>query len=124
MHFARFCALHSDVPHWVGGAGGYVIHRSWISTTFSLFSESFQAVTQEVAYRRLLSRSSFPLHDTCSHRNRSAYEKEAVLAVQDNEIIPALDEQGRVSLPSGLSESPLKEASNISNSSGTELNRS
>ena len=93
--FRRFCA-YAVLMSLIGGAGGYVIHRYWISTTFSTLQRVYFKQYLKSSYRSYLSRSRS--HYTILARTVTdpRTKKEAVLAVQDNEIIPALDEQGRV----------------------------
>lgn len=93
--FRRFCA-YAVLMFLIGGAGGYLIHRYWISTTFSPLQRIYFKQYVKSSYRSYLSRSRS--HYTLLARtvNDPQTKKEKVLAVQDNEIIPAFDEQGRI----------------------------
>lgn len=93
--FRRFCA-YAVLMFLIGGAGGYVIHKYWISTTFSPLQRVYFKQYVKSSYRSYLSRSRS--HYTLLARTviDPKTKKEDVLAVQDDQIIPALDEQGRI----------------------------
>ena len=93
--FRRFCA-YAVLMSLIGGAGGYVIHRYWISTTFSTLQRVYFKQYLKSSYRSYLSRSRS--HYTILARSVTdpQTKKEAVVAVRDNEINPAFDEQGRI----------------------------
>ena len=93
--FRRFCA-YAVLMFLIGGAGAYVIHRYWISTTFSTLQRIYFKQYLKSSYRSYLSRSRSHYTILARSITDSQTKKEAVLAVKDNEINPNLDEQGRI----------------------------
>lgn len=93
--FRRFCA-YAVMMFLIGGAGGYVIHKYWISTTFSPLQRVYFKQYVKSSYRSYLSRSRS--HYTLLARTviDPKTKKETVLAVKDNQVIPHFDEQGRI----------------------------
>lgn len=93
--FRRFCA-YAVVMFLIAGAGGYIIHKYWVTTTFSTLQRVYFKQYLKSSYRSYLSRSRS--HYTILVRSviDPRTKKDVVLAVQDNEVVPALDDQGRI----------------------------
>jgi hypothetical protein len=93
--FRRFCA-YAVVMFLIGGAGGYVIHRYWVSTTFSPLQRIYFKQYLKSSYRSYLSRSHS--HYTVLVRTVTdpRTKKELQIAAKDDEIVLALDELGRL----------------------------
>jgi len=92
--FRRFCA-YAVVMFLIGGAGGYVIHRYWISTTFSPLQRMYFKQYLKSSYRSYLSRARS--HYTILVRTviDPKTKKEVRLVAQDDEIAIDMDEFGR-----------------------------
>lgn len=93
--FRRFCA-YAVLMFLIGGAGGYVIHRYWISTTFSPLQRMYFKQYLKSSYRSYLARSHS--HYTILIRTviDPKTKKEVELAPKDDEITPSYDEFGRL----------------------------
>jgi len=80
----------------IGGAGGYVIHRYWISTTFSPLQRMYFKQYLKSSYRSYLARSRS--HYTILIRTviDPKTNKEMELVPKDNEITPSYDKFGRL----------------------------
>ena len=92
--FRRFCA-YAVVMFLIGGAGGYVIHRYWISTTFSPVQRMYFKQYLKSSYRSYLSRarSHYTLFVLTVIDPKT--KKEMNLVANDDQITPDFDELGR-----------------------------
>jgi hypothetical protein len=93
--FRRFCA-YAVVMFLIAGAGGYGIHRYWVSGNLTLLQRVYFKQYMKSSWRSSLFNSKS--HYTTLERTviDPHTKKELLLAVLENDVVPALDDANRL----------------------------
>src|SRR5882672_884809 len=93
--FRRFCA-YAVLMFLIAGAGGYGIHRYWVSGNLTLLQRIYFKQYMKSSWRSSLFNSKS--HYTTLERTviDPHTKKEQFLAVLENDVVPALDDAGRL----------------------------
>lgn len=93
--FRRFCA-YGVVMFLIAGAGGYGIHRYWVSGNLTLLQRIYFKQYMKSSWRSSLFNSKS--HYTTLERTvvDPHTKKEKIFSVLENEVVPALDDLNRL----------------------------
>ena len=93
--FRRFCA-YAVVMLLIAGAGGYGIHRYWVSGNLTLLQRIYFKQYMKSSWRSSLFNSKS--HYTTLERTivDPKAKKEKIFSVLDNDVVPALDDANRL----------------------------
>ena len=93
--FRRFCA-YAVVMFLIAGAGGYGIHRYWVSGNLTLLQRVYFKQYMKSSWRSSLfnSKSHYTVLERTVIDPQTKKEKKA--AVGDNDVVPALDDLNRL----------------------------
>lgn len=80
----------------VAGAGGYAIHKYWVSSSLTTLQRIYFKQYLKSSYRSYLSHSRSHYTTLARVVTDPRTKKDVSLAVRDDEIEPQLDEQGRI----------------------------
>jgi hypothetical protein len=91
----RICA-YAVLMLLIAGTSGYVIHRYWVSATLTTLQRVYFKQYLRSSYRRFLpnSRSRYTTLGRIVTDPKS--KKDVSLAVHDDDVVPVLDEAGRI----------------------------
>src|SRR5436853_4070326 len=93
---ARRVCVYSTLMFLVAGAGGYALHRYWVSPSLTPLQRVYFKQYLKATYRSYLPNSKSRYTTLTRTINEPQTTKEVALAVVDDEADPVLDSDGRI----------------------------